>query len=644
MKLREIQIDRFGVWNDLTLPIHSGGVTVVYGPNEAGKTTLLQFIRGVLYGYQRAPAGRNPRLVGHERMSGSLLIEEAGRTHRFHRAAVGVLRGNPCLIGEETAQPAGELLEQMLHGISEHVFNSVFSIELRELQELAGLSSGEVAEHIYGTSLGPEGRDLLAAGRNIDAGSHRLIDPLQQSGELVRLFEQHDELSSRLRSLESATQQHEELCARRDDIEQEIAELKRRLGGIQSQLRGHLFLERAWGPWNRLQECERELDSLPQIAGFPEHGLERLHRLESEIAEARECRDRLSAEIKELRAQWKALPVDDAFRRHAATIKGLVAQQSWLAELDERIAQAQQSADDAGLAYEAVREKLGADCTENRLANFDTAPLSRERLFGTAESFRGALARRGRIRRECRRLAQVCRRKTVAVRDGLKSLGVESAEQALAASRRRLDDLQRIARLELHEADLQRRLGDVRERLTEAVSHNDLPTWVYIVLGVFCFSGIVLAGWGLITGVSTSWIAGGVYAMLALTCAGLAWGIRQHFEVHTAERVAALNSRASKWHTQLAQTQDTLRQLKLDAVIPNQPADQALSVPRDTAALVRQELLFAAEIEELARHRVARARPERAPARTPAETRCRPPGSRNGTLQLGRSDPQSRDA
>jgi uncharacterized protein YhaN len=50
MKIADIRIDGFGVWHDLTLRGLSPEVTVFYGPNEAGKSTLMNFLRTVLYG------------------------------------------------------------------------------------------------------------------------------------------------------------------------------------------------------------------------------------------------------------------------------------------------------------------------------------------------------------------------------------------------------------------------------------------------------------------------------------------------------------------------------------------------------------------------------------------------------------------
>src|SRR3972149_9235022 len=50
MKITALRIDGFGVWRDLALRGLSPELTVFYGPNEAGKSTVMNFLRSVLYG------------------------------------------------------------------------------------------------------------------------------------------------------------------------------------------------------------------------------------------------------------------------------------------------------------------------------------------------------------------------------------------------------------------------------------------------------------------------------------------------------------------------------------------------------------------------------------------------------------------
>ena len=50
MKLAGLQIDRFGARSGLDLSNISERLNLVYGPNGSGKTTVIQFIRWMMYG------------------------------------------------------------------------------------------------------------------------------------------------------------------------------------------------------------------------------------------------------------------------------------------------------------------------------------------------------------------------------------------------------------------------------------------------------------------------------------------------------------------------------------------------------------------------------------------------------------------
>ena len=54
MKITDLQVDGFGVWKGLSVESISDEITVFCGENEAGKTTLMQFIRSMMFGFSAA--------------------------------------------------------------------------------------------------------------------------------------------------------------------------------------------------------------------------------------------------------------------------------------------------------------------------------------------------------------------------------------------------------------------------------------------------------------------------------------------------------------------------------------------------------------------------------------------------------------
>ena len=53
MQIRELHIDGFGIFRNTVIKEFYPGINVIFGPNEFGKTTLLEFIRKTLFGFKK---------------------------------------------------------------------------------------------------------------------------------------------------------------------------------------------------------------------------------------------------------------------------------------------------------------------------------------------------------------------------------------------------------------------------------------------------------------------------------------------------------------------------------------------------------------------------------------------------------------
>ena len=561
MKLTEIQIDRYGIWRNLTLPVRTNGLSMFYGPNEAGKTTLRKFIRGVLLGFSAGEGQDHLAVEGRFSAAGSLQIEDPSGIRRIHRAAVAGSAGDARLITDEAAVPVPSPPQGLTGEIDEQLFDRIFAVDLRELCEINSLSGDDVAPHLFGLSLGSRGQQIVEAKRRIEDRRAKLVDPVSQTGELLELFEQHAERTARLGELASLRDRHTEWSLRRDQLEREIADLRARHAGTGEQLRGHVFLERAWGPWNRSRECRHELDGLPRVVDFPERGIERLERIDGEFAAAAECRDGLLAQARQLRNDLLHPAAGTLSRRQAAAMQSFVEQRGWLAGLGRQRDAAQHKTDECQLEFEAGCEQLGPDWSATRVESTDVSAAGERRLSGTAESFRAAVARRQTFQRNCRRLKEIFRRLKETLAESLHDLGGSSIDEALARARARVAQLDKLAVLKLRERDLSQRLASLEHEQQRIAPHLNLPRWVHVVLGVFAFMGVILAGWGLVAGVATSGIAGAIYAMLGITCGGLAWGLKIQYEGDAGNRLAGIEAAVSTARLEIHSVQSSIGEL-----------------------------------------------------------------------------------
>ena len=137
MKLLELHIDGFGRFHDRTLSFQDG-INVLYGKNEAGKSTLHTFIRGMLFGIERGRgrAAKNDLYSKYEPWENSgtyegwLRVEHEGSIYRIERR---FRKDNKSLkvinetLGREE-EPAKACLDQLLGGLNETTYNNTISI------------------------------------------------------------------------------------------------------------------------------------------------------------------------------------------------------------------------------------------------------------------------------------------------------------------------------------------------------------------------------------------------------------------------------------------------------------------------------------------------------------------------------------
>ena len=87
MRLEELHLDGFGRFHQQTIRI-SERVTVFYGPNEAGKSTLLAFVRAILFGFPtRGRTEHYPPLLGGRHGGRIRFSDDSGAVYTLERFA-----------------------------------------------------------------------------------------------------------------------------------------------------------------------------------------------------------------------------------------------------------------------------------------------------------------------------------------------------------------------------------------------------------------------------------------------------------------------------------------------------------------------------------------------------------------------------
>lgn len=243
MKVKEIQIDGFGVWTGLTVDKLQDGMTLFYGPNEAGKTTLMQFLRAMLYGFSSERRDRYFPPVFGGKLGGAIRITGQGGGYQIHRHFDQENEGGQLSVLTPDGSRHGQnRLTSLLGQIDESIFTNVFAIGLRELQELSSLDGTEAADELYKLTSGLDRVSLVDVIRDlrknrVDLVGSTQLTQLDEADKLNQLFAKRERLRSEVQDLIRGGKRWVELASQRITLRQEIDALAQRVESLEHEAR-----------------------------------------------------------------------------------------------------------------------------------------------------------------------------------------------------------------------------------------------------------------------------------------------------------------------------------------------------------------------------------------------------------------------
>ncbi len=176
MKITAIHVDGYGTLAGLDLDGLSPTLSVVYGRNEAGKSTLLDFVRAVLFGIpdRRSRQNRREPLRG-GRHGGTLrLLDADGRPWILERHSDS---REPVLTGPDGHLGGEAELHALLGGANAGLFRSIFAFGLDELTSLETLDDDDVRDLVFTAGVLGAGRSATRAMRELESRRATIVRP-----------------------------------------------------------------------------------------------------------------------------------------------------------------------------------------------------------------------------------------------------------------------------------------------------------------------------------------------------------------------------------------------------------------------------------------------------------------------------------
>ena len=492
MRIHELHVEGFGHFSDLHLGPFEHPVTVFHGLNEAGKSTLLEFIRRILFGFRagrgRPPAGYNHYLpLSGGRHGGSITVVSDGGEHFAVQRMAGA---GTATLTKGTGEVVPEVeLQRLLGNHSKSVFESVFAFTIDELRDEALLADESVNSQIYSTGIGAT--KLPGALKALNEKKAGLFRKGGSRHEIHKVWDKLSEVESVLSEVANNSADFGKQTFRLKELERELNSLHEWQKRANSKLREHRNLERAWDDWNDLIIATRRLEELPDIEKFPEDGTGRLDTLEELARKAQEEEEKASLRVEEAKGKIGPEIENKAILNKSGAIR----------EMERGRDQFDQSVRDLpGLKTKLSAEQenlkntlsdLGEGWDEGRLRGFDLSIIVREEVSKYGERLRTALEKvtdtrsalalvKTQLEDASEDLGRAQKCLNDASKPDLDERGIREYRRAIRRARNTLDDFNRA---ESRGTDLGDQLSSVTGPGSQ-ITQGDKDKWVPVIVGV----------------------------------------------------------------------------------------------------------------------------------------------------------------
>lgn len=235
MQISTIKIYGFGQFHDTTIKLNQQ-FQLIYGPNEAGKSTLVAFIASLLFGFETA----KHRYAMYQPKSGAMYGGELTFSHQAHHywlKRVAGPHGGTVTFRDLTTDVTldKDALTDLLRPVDKALFYQIFCFGERELQAVDQLDRFELVQRIQ--RIGAVGSDnWIGLTKQLARDSEALYKPRGRIQPLAKLLREYDSLTQEVQTAKQAYPDYQKLVMQQAEGERALEDAQQRVTAQQQQL------------------------------------------------------------------------------------------------------------------------------------------------------------------------------------------------------------------------------------------------------------------------------------------------------------------------------------------------------------------------------------------------------------------------
>lgn len=379
MKLTKLHIYGFGRFQDYQIELSKQPIHVFLGENESGKSTIMAFIRCILFGFptkQQSELRYVPRLAG--RYGGSITIETLQYKEVTVERVGGKATGDVKVHFSDGRIGGERELNLVLGSLDRTIFSGIYSFGILDLQTVEQLKSEELNRFMYG--VGISGRhSILEFEKKTEKSLQILYKPTGKNPIINKQLSKVSDSEEQVMNWKKKLGAHETLVSERSLLTETLQQLSDEKLAFNQTHRHYEKLKSIAPIVFEKKSYQSQLQQLSEYEPFPEDGILRFEKLQNNSGSVKADLTDIEDKLQQIDAEkvklafYKQLPeLEEKVAEVRETRKIYQSKQEEKELLGQQIQFEQQE-------LSVMRERLGNKAYEEEI-DYDTSFLAEQEL------------------------------------------------------------------------------------------------------------------------------------------------------------------------------------------------------------------------------------------------------------------------
>lgn len=382
MRIEKLHIYGYGKLENVEMDLSL--LTVLYGENEAGKSTIRSFMKSILFGFPtRGQRRYEPKEGGKYGGAMTVQTEKYGRLkiERLPKTAVGEVT-----VYFEDGKTGGEdILNDILSGMNESLFDSVFSFDMHGLQNIHQLGEADIGNYLFSASA--VGSDaLLQLDKKLEKEMNQRFKPSGRNPEINVSLQEMKKLEEKMKEWQGKIGTYEKQVEQLKESEEKLASVRAEKESAERRKQDYEILAALEPLVIEKSAHEKVLEN--EHGQFPVNGMARYEAVKAKIEPLQVQVDSLQKKIETVQSEIDSTEIDEAFLQKESYVEELRMQHMSYENARQEMRDMTGSIANIKEEIAELEQQIGATFEKETVLSFDISLATKELITQTVQKAR----------------------------------------------------------------------------------------------------------------------------------------------------------------------------------------------------------------------------------------------------------------